>query len=392
MKILFYTHGGSGNHGCEAILRTGIQLVKNIDNSAVITVLSYRPEEDRKYIKDINANIIAYPHYSKTSPFRIIYSGLNRLNIKRQEWYNTLTNSVIKKNVDEQTIAISIGGDNYCYGAPYAIYSANRILKGKKCKTILLGVSIDPERITEEMLKDLRGYNLIHVRESISYQALKEKDLNNICLYPDTAFMLETVECKDSFFFGNQEVIGVNYSPLVINKAEKGCVENNFRKCVKWILDNTNNKIAFIPHVEWNGNDDYVAMKSLYEEFAGSGRVKLFKCDDCRIQKGIIKRCDFLIAARTHASIAAYSNCIPTLVVGYSVKARGIAKDLFGEYEKYVLDASMMTVDDSLLEKFKELYLGRNQIKSYLEKVIPGYKKRLLELEIRLKGLITEDE
>ena len=43
------------------------------------------------------------------------------------------------------------------------------------------------------------------------------------------------------------------------------------------------------------------------------------------------------IGARTHATIAAYSSCVPTLVVGYSIKARGIAKDLFGTDEGYVL-------------------------------------------------------
>ena len=33
----------------------------------------------------------------------------------------------------------------------------------------------------------------------------------------------------------------------------------------------------------------------------------------------------------------AYSSCVPTLVVGYSVKARGIARDIFGTEDRYVL-------------------------------------------------------
>lgn len=43
----------------------------------------------------------------------------------------------------------------------------------------------------------------------------------------------------------------------------------------------------------------------------------------CGDLKGYISRCRFLVAARTHASIAAYSTGVPALVAGYSVKARG---------------------------------------------------------------------
>ena len=75
-----------------------------------------------------------------------------------------------------------------------------------------------------------------------------------------------------------------------------------------------------------------------YEEFKDTGRVIL----SYRIiltapqYKGYIARMRFFIGARTHATIAAYSNCVPTLVLGYSVKSKGIAKDLFGE-EKLVI-------------------------------------------------------
>ena len=47
--------------------------------------------------------------------------------------------------------------------------------------------------------------------------------------------------------------------------------------------------------------------------------------DNCMVIKGYISRCELFIGARTHATIAAYSTGVPTLVLGYSVKARGIA-------------------------------------------------------------------
>ena len=68
--------------------------------------------------------------------------------------------------------------------------------------------------------------------------------------------------------------------------------------------------------------------------------------------KGFIARCKYLVAARTHASIAAYSSKIPTLVVGYSIKAKGIAKDLFGTDEGYVVAVQSLKKVNDLKDRF----------------------------------------
>ena len=66
-----------------------------------------------------------------------------------------------------------------------------------------------------------------------------------------------------------------------------------------------------------------------YEEFKDTGRVIILPDHLNAIQyKGYIARMRFFIGARTHATIAAYSNCVPTMVLGYSVKSKGIAKDI----------------------------------------------------------------
>ena len=50
MNILLYPHGGSGNHGCEAIVRTTTELLKELDDFPIL--LSYKKEEDKKYNLD----------------------------------------------------------------------------------------------------------------------------------------------------------------------------------------------------------------------------------------------------------------------------------------------------------------------------------------------------
>jgi colanic acid/amylovoran biosynthesis protein len=62
---------------------------------------------------------------------------------------------------------------------------------------------------------------------------------------------------------------------------------------------------------------------------------------------------EMFVGARTHATIAAYSSCVPTLVVGYSVKARGIARDIFGSEENMVIPVQSLEHEDDLVNAFK---------------------------------------
>ena len=94
-------------------------------------------------------------------------------------------------------------------------------------------------------------------------------------------------------------------------------------------------------------------------------------------QKGIIARCRFLIAARTHASIAAYSEKVPTLVIGYSVKAKGIAQDLFGTYENYVLPVQSLKNKNDMIDAFKWLQNNESNIKKQLDTIIPNIKEQV---------------
>lgn len=73
---------------------------------------------------------------------------------------------------------------------------------------------------------------------------------------------------------------------------------------------------------------------------------------NCMQLKGYISRCRFFIGARTHATIAAYSTFVPTLVLGYSIKSRGIATDLFGSDENYVISIQDLLNEEDLYQAF----------------------------------------
>ena len=46
MKILMFYHGGSNNRGCEAIVRSGVTLIKKQIPNAIVDLASWKPETD----------------------------------------------------------------------------------------------------------------------------------------------------------------------------------------------------------------------------------------------------------------------------------------------------------------------------------------------------------
>ena len=107
--------------------------------------------------------------------------------------------------------------------------------------------------------------------------------------------------------------------------------------------------------------------------------------------KGYISRCRLFIGARTHATIAAYSSCVPTLVVGYSVKAKGIAKDLFGTEEEYVSSGTGIAEPEDLIEGFEWLLSNEKEQKNKLESIMPSYREKAAQAKELLKKLADQD-
>ncbi len=99
----------------------------------------------------------------------------------------------------------------------------------------------------------------------------------------------------------------------------------------------------------------------------------------CQIRYAISK-CDYFIGARTHAMISAYSCAIPALALGYSIKSRGIAKDL-GLDSDLVINCKSLTDESQLTNSFKLLIdskskidlVYKNNLQLYIQK---AYKAR----------------
>lgn len=373
MKFVMYPHGGSGNHGCEAIVRCTKKLT-----GAELLLYSSAVEEDRKYgLDEVSALDFSEKQISHVSASYLMAKFRNAV-LHDSSAFDEL---VFKHIVDESAKAdafLSIGGDNYCYSMPEYILLINRMLDRKGVRRVLWGASVEPDSMNECLLDDLRGYTRIWARESLTYDAMLSKGLTQTVLMPDPAFVLDKKEkaLPETFIEGN--TVGINVSPMVCGSENvEGVTMANYICLVDYILSSTDMNIALIPHVVWSHNDDRKPLTLLYDKYKDSGRVCMISDCSCEELKGYIARCRFMIAARTHASIASYSSCVSTLVVGYSVKARGIAKDLFGTDENYVVPVQSLKNEKELVKSFLWLQENEKMVKNHLQSFMPEYVSRL---------------
>lgn len=376
-NIYLYAHGGSGNHGCEAIVRSTLNLLKDAPFEKKI-LISSRPDEDIEYgineLCEIEKDIMPYSKYS--IDFIRAY-----LQLKLNNNYIPLDKLDYKKtfeHVQSEDVALSIGGDNYCYADVEKYIMLHEMLLERGAKTILWGCSVEPEVIKrKKVASDLSKYSCIVARESISYKELKKVNKNTF-LMPDPAFLLEYKIPNLPQNFQTENMVGINISPMAIEKETiPGITLKAYRKLLNYVINETDMGIALIPHVVWKDNDDRKPLMQLYKEYEKTGRVILFEDHNCVELKGIISKCRFFVGARTHSTIAAYSMGIPTLVVGYSVKARGIARDLFSTEKNYVLPVQELWREESLLEAFKLILNNEKTIKLCLKDNIPVFRKKI---------------
>lgn len=380
MRYAFYSHGGCENHGCEAIVRTLSAMIKNGRPESVIKLYTLNAQSDKA--GDL-PNIDETEEFNYTRPIsslnfmqKLKISSLSRKSQKSaDEYFYSL--SCKNPSLKENDVYVSVGGDNYCYGDGHMAAAFNRELKKLGKKTVLWGCSVGKEDLSEDKIKDLKTFDLIVTRESMTYETLIGCGIDkNTVLYPDPAFTLDI----DTYFGGNFEVkpntLGFNISSLIGEYAGEGeSIESIAVGFLEYVLENSDKNILLIPHVTKKEDGDQLILGRIAEKL-GSERVSVVPDTLTAAQyKSIISLCEMFIGARTHATIAAYSTCVPTLVIGYSVKSKGIAKDIFSDYNGLVVPVSEITDAQKLIEAYVSFEKKAEIYRSLLKEKMPEYIK-----------------
>jgi polysaccharide pyruvyl transferase WcaK-like protein len=308
--FLLYGHGGSYNHGSEAAVRCTIKLLRDNSPGCFITLSSHFPEQDKQF--GVEADEIVGRDLNGATNEEIYAETICR--------------------ITPETTCLSVGGDNYCYPNWQRYAAVHYAALERGAKSVLWSCSIEPSMIDDEMLAALRSHHLITVREDISYQALRERGLDNIKRVSDIAFSLEPKETK----LPPQPYVALNLSPLVLRRSPKVLLA--YQQLVDEIIEKTNWYIALVPHVEMPMDNDCEALDKLDGPTERVFHVPAGKT--AAEYKYIIAHAQILVASRTHATIAAWSSGVPAIAVGYSAKAHGIAADV-GQ-EQWVLEAATL--------------------------------------------------
>lgn len=397
MRILIIVNAVLKNMGSEALVRGLACICKKRHPNCFISLASNELNfSSNKKIPEIDEYVDKRIYKSQKSVLRYLIGALKMIPPLKMLATGIMHRKVLR-TAERSDIVFVIGADNYDkrYGMFDGLHLLNRQLRNK-CgkKLILFDCSMEEKHIDKDVIEDINIFDAVTVRESLSLANLnKYISKAEVYYYPDPAFILEPEYCllPEAWVEGN--MIGINLSNLIVGSKYGGnekLVMASYHSLMEFIISNSDLSIALIPHVM--NNADLSMLRLLYESFKQSKRVILIENESLKSTqlKYIISKCRFFIGARTHSTIAAYSSCIPTLVLGYSIKSKGIAKDLFGTYERYVIDVSKLQTGNELVEGFMWLQQNEQRIKERLNTIMPVYKDKIWAIGNFIDRILTQ--
>ncbi len=385
-NIMFILNACKYNRGSEAIIRGFASIVKEaIPDSRIILSSAERDFDSTQNIPHIDGYVMRYSfnHYSLKHVVMYICKKL----VKNLRWAALMKYSRLIRECRTADIIVFVGADNFdkSYGMFHEIHEMNKTLRStSSAKMVMYDCSLEPSEIDDNIRQDFELFDVITARENITFEAFKKSDFQKpLFYYPDPAFAMavEKTPLPDGFLEG--KTIGVNASALVTRAkygSDESTVLRSYVKMIESILAATDNSVMLLPHV-MHGTDLPV-LEKIHEFFSTNNRVFLMGNESLNASqlKYLISKCRLFVGARTHSTIAAYSSCVPTLVLGYSVKSSGIAGDIFGTDEGYVIPLKMLKSDNMLADAFFEIYNRQDEIKAHLESIMPCYINKACQI------------
>ncbi|HRD87462.1 MAG TPA: polysaccharide pyruvyl transferase family protein [Accumulibacter sp.] len=398
MNIYLTGQNNFGNRGCEALVRSTVDVIRSQFPDATFLVPSSDITRDSAQWPDAAAVGVRFVA-AGTIPGRFIqWSRIStRLPLlSRLGWLSLNTARDRPPGLDEADVVLSIGGDNYSLdydlaSLAYFVAVAEAGLR-RKIPVILWGASVGPfsamPAVEHFMARHLRRLSWITVRETHSLAYLAGIGVSqNVSLVADSAFALPPTPVDVSAFWpqpGREGVLGLNVSPLVADVRARAGLRSDFvqevARFIRATVTEQGLSVLLIPHVApLDGsarNNDEVMLATIARACVDLGpQVRTVPGGMNAVQlKQIIGQCRYFIGARTHATIAALSMGVPTLSIAYSIKALGINRDLF-DHEHYVLDTRRLDAS-SLAEGLARLVSDESNVHSLLDSRIHEWRSR----------------
>lgn len=393
-KILFILNSVCCNRGSEAIIRGFMEICRKLPGLEISLSsgeISFGP---RVNIPGVANYIRRISYGERASLRRFIFAGCRRLRLIRLA--DKILYQTLLAEAEKSHLVIIGGGDNYdkSYGMFAMIHTVNSLIKNAtRGKMVLYDCSFEEAYLDDDITADIRIFDAVTARETVTLDSLKKRlDIRKVYYFPDPAFAMPKEEVLLPKGWSVGKMVGINISNLITKQKYGGSITGVTEACCSFmehIIRKTDMNIALIPHVM--GGEDLSVLRPMFEKYHGTGRVILV--DDEKLTapqlKYIISNCRFFIGARTHAVIAAYSTCVPTLALGYSVKSIGIARDIFGSEHGMVVLVKDMKSRSELTDAFKDIYSEEDRIRSHLKEAMPAYIGRSYAAAELVRGMLA---
>src|SRR5574344_152210 len=138
LKYAFFGNGSSGNHGCEAINRSTIKILNLEDQTAYFSTRNYADEVKYGLVSEKHP-FVEYKNYKTYNKFQKLCMGLHYKLTHKDKFIGQFNYKMFNKPFSQADIALSVGGDNYCYGAGEWLCRLHEDAKKKGCKTVWWG-------------------------------------------------------------------------------------------------------------------------------------------------------------------------------------------------------------------------------------------------------------
>lgn len=394
MKFYLAGQTNFGNRGCEALTRTVISTLSEQFDNCSFLVPAADCRADAKQWPEMAEHGAAFVSANRMpSVIKWWNRGIRVAPWTRRWWEPSYgLSGDAAHDMRECSAILMIGGDTISmdYG-PASLFMASGFMDAAARAghtTMLVAASITPLKdpvFERYMVRHLRRYSLITVRETESFSYLHNLGLDNAVLVADPAFLLEPEAVESMGHLPHPEfTLGFNISPLIEESWRRagnmGDLVGEVVAFLKRVLVETSLNVALIPHVDpLDGSVSNSDTSILRRIQAGLGEpaqrvIRVEKSFNAAQLKYLIRRCRYFMGGRTHATIAAWSQGIPTISFAYSTKAYGLNKDLFG-----TLDFVLQTPEiarESLWKAFRELTERENFVRSLLAQRIPEWKRK----------------
>ncbi len=349
-KIAIVGVTGARNRGVEALVVSTILGLRQQFGAVRVTIVTEDADFDRwRFAGEPDVAVLP----SATCLFGsvrwrplvgLMLLGIGRLSQRRR--------AVLEAIKDADLVVLS-GGD--MLSSDYSTRSLRRSLDwahiaaalGVKC--CALGQSIGPFRGHEHerlWTSAAERFDLVTYRESRSYAVLAAAPLpqgRRHEVTADCAFLLPRLEGEAADrlagYYGLQEgsraaVVVPSVGICRYGKQDAAAHTTALVTLVERLLATGVERVLLIPHVSENqiANDDSLLAQEIARRLGYPDRVGVVSGTLNAVEfKTIIARAQFVIAERMHAAIAGLSSGVPTIVIGYSIKAIGIISDVLGE-------------------------------------------------------------